>query len=209
MARKTDTACKTETEIFPTRLRELLSCHPVSGEKTSHQKLADALGVKRQTVSYYTQGQSSPEWKNLAKIAEYFHVSTDYLLGLSDVQSVSLNVRELHDKIGLSEAAANELWTLGKHSPRRIAALSRIMEHQNFRGLLDAIAFCSRFGGWKTYFEQSVAIHGESDNYNMDILASSDRAQNRIAAIYAPQYHIGRIADDILTESEKEVQTDG
>lgn len=47
-------------------------------------ELATYLGIKKTTISNYETGYSSPDNENLKKIAQYFGVSTDYLLGLTD-----------------------------------------------------------------------------------------------------------------------------
>lgn len=49
------------------------------------KQLASILGVKPNTVSDYENGTVNPSLKVLLKIAEYFTVSLDYLMGLSDV----------------------------------------------------------------------------------------------------------------------------
>lgn len=47
--------------------------------------IAAALGVTRQVYQPYETGRTLPSVKTILKIAEAFDVSTDYLLGLSDV----------------------------------------------------------------------------------------------------------------------------
>lgn len=61
--------------------------------KTNHltqQKLADALGVSRSTVAMWENGKNEPDNVMLAKIAEYFHITTDELLGLSHEDHVEI-----------------------------------------------------------------------------------------------------------------------
>ncbi len=48
----------------------------------SQRKLGENLGVCNQTVSFWETGQREPNLDDLVKIASYFSVSTDYLLGL-------------------------------------------------------------------------------------------------------------------------------
>ena len=50
------------------------------------QELADALSVKLRTYQGYEYGESYPEVAKLLAIAEFFGVSLDYLMGLSDVR---------------------------------------------------------------------------------------------------------------------------
>ena len=49
--------------------------------KMSQAELADILNVAQQTVASWERGKSSPNYELLQRIADYFHVSTDYILG--------------------------------------------------------------------------------------------------------------------------------
>ena len=50
--------------------------------KESQEELAEALGVKRQLISYWENGERSIRTEMLAAIAKRYNVSADYLLGL-------------------------------------------------------------------------------------------------------------------------------
>lgn len=50
----------------------------------SRAAVADHLGISRQGYGYYESGQRTPSAAVLMRIAEYFNVSIDYLLGTSD-----------------------------------------------------------------------------------------------------------------------------
>ena len=47
----------------------------------SQQKMADVLGISRSAVAMWETGGSEPDNRTLEKIADYFNVSIDYLLG--------------------------------------------------------------------------------------------------------------------------------
>jgi len=47
-------------------------------------ELAKYLGVVRSTICQYEKGNREPDTKTLIRLADYFHVSTDYLLGRCD-----------------------------------------------------------------------------------------------------------------------------
>ena len=54
-------------------------------EKNMEQKaLAKVLGVSEQTISRWENNVVEPDIKSLIKIANYFDVTTDYLLGRVD-----------------------------------------------------------------------------------------------------------------------------
>lgn len=56
-------------------------------EKLLTQKeIADFLGVNYNTVGNYERGSRQPDLNTAKKLADYFKISTDYLLGRSDVR---------------------------------------------------------------------------------------------------------------------------
>lgn len=58
------------------RIRELRK-----ERKLTMKQLGDALGLAESTISQYENEKRSPDVKTWAKMSEFFHVSTDYLLG--------------------------------------------------------------------------------------------------------------------------------
>ncbi len=107
MPRKKEPTCITEKYTFPTRLRELMESYG-----TTQKKLADAIDMRPQTVSLYTTGQSFPDVNTLKKIAEFFNVSADYLLGLTDVKKPDATIQAICEYTGLSEHAVSVLHTV-------------------------------------------------------------------------------------------------
>ena len=59
--------------------------------KLNQRELAQALGVTAGAVGLWETDKRLPDAHMIVKIAQYFNVSTDYLLGLSD----SPNMREI------------------------------------------------------------------------------------------------------------------
>jgi transcriptional regulator with XRE-family HTH domain len=94
---------------FAVNLRELLEKSPRTNERTTYKTLAEHLNVKQQSVSSWANGTTIADTKHLAPIAEYFGVSTDYLLGLTSIKKPDVNEREVSKKYGLCEAALNAL----------------------------------------------------------------------------------------------------
>lgn len=65
--------------MFPVRLKALRM-----QKKLTHQDMADFLGITRQGYSKYENGQSQPDIDTINKLAQFFNVTTDYLLGRTD-----------------------------------------------------------------------------------------------------------------------------
>lgn len=67
------------------RLKELRnSTSNPKGRKISQQEIADIIGTKRSTVSMWELGASDPDTESVKKIAEYFNVTTDFVLGIEE-----------------------------------------------------------------------------------------------------------------------------
>jgi len=89
---------------FPKILRELLDHHPRTNTKTTLKELAEAIGIRQQTVSLYKNGETQPTPETLVKIAEFFGVSVDYLL-----TGISSENKAINEELGLSEDAIDML----------------------------------------------------------------------------------------------------
>ena len=71
--------------MFRTRLREL---RENAGYK-SQQAFADAFGVAQSTVGGWEAGKREPNYATTLKLANFFHVSVDYLLGQTDQKDLA------------------------------------------------------------------------------------------------------------------------
>ena len=68
-----------KNNLFGTRFKDLRI------EKgLSQRKLGEILGFCNQTISFWETGSREPDLDALVKIANYFEVSVDYLLGRED-----------------------------------------------------------------------------------------------------------------------------
>lgn len=99
--------------IFATRLRKLLE-----SQKITMTELAREIGVTRQAVSQYQDGSTQPNAETITNIANYFDVSTDYLLGLADNPTTDKDLNFVAEYTGLSQQIVSmlngELKTLDK-----------------------------------------------------------------------------------------------
>ncbi len=66
-------------ETFSKRLREMMDW-----EDVSTRALSIAIGADRKSVRGWLQGKYFPRWDALIKLANYFKVSLDYLVGLDE-----------------------------------------------------------------------------------------------------------------------------
>ena len=90
---------------FSTKLRKLLK------DKDIRQyELAEAIGVKKSTICTYTKGNSLPKLEIINKIAEYFKVTTNYLLGKTE--ETTYTAEQICNLLGIDEKASEHLYSL-------------------------------------------------------------------------------------------------
>lgn len=87
--------------MFASRLRYLRQ-----SKELNQTQLGEKLGVKKQSVSNWENGNIVPSIDMLIKIADYFHVSTDYLLGRDTPASDGL---ALMDVTGLTQVQVEHI----------------------------------------------------------------------------------------------------
>lgn len=96
------------TNSFPNIFKEL-----IERNNTTIKAVADYVGATRQAVSQYANGKTQPNIDVIIKIAEYFEVTTDFLLGVTPSQkerkpmTVEQAIKELNEqKVALDKHIA-------------------------------------------------------------------------------------------------------
>lgn len=87
--------------------KRIISLREKSGK--SQEEISANLGITQQTLSRYEKGQRQASLDFVVRAAQYFNVSADYLLGLSDVKSLDKDIQIACEVTGLSENAINKL----------------------------------------------------------------------------------------------------
>ena len=91
-------------KVIGNRINTLLAEH-----NKTQKALADKLGVKPNVISYFCKGARTPNTEQLVKIARFFKVSADYLLGFTDNETTNKDLDAFSNSVGLSEKAVNVL----------------------------------------------------------------------------------------------------
>ena len=97
----------TEKNVFSERLTQLREDRGLK-----RQEVADSLEISRASLEYYEKGQRKPDIEVAARIAKYYGVSTDYLVGVSAAQvtaSENETLKTVCDYLGISEASAEQI----------------------------------------------------------------------------------------------------
>ena len=115
---------------FRERLNDLMK-----NEQMSTTEFAEKLGLSRQTVGFYLNGDRIPDALTLRQICERCSVSADYLLGLSDAKSQNIEIQAVCSYLGLSEDAVASLHTDNYDITHSNAELNPFFESDDFHRL--------------------------------------------------------------------------
>lgn len=105
---------------------------------TDTTALRKHLDCTSQTISQYKTGTTRPSLENLCKIAAFYGVSTDYLLGRTTVKTPDMDKRKMCDYSGLTESALEFLHSL-KDNPDYPRLISAMLEDKTFQAILPDI----------------------------------------------------------------------
>jgi transcriptional regulator with XRE-family HTH domain len=92
-----------------------------------NRTIARELGLKESTLSGYLRGERTTPYDVLVQIADYLNVSTDYLLGRTDIPDVPLRLSDSERRLIL------DLRTLRPDQKAVAAQTVRFMAEQNRR----------------------------------------------------------------------------
>ena len=114
--------------------------------KIKTKALAEAIGIKRQSISDYCLGRTTPKYPALVKLADYFGVSCDFLLTGVEPQD-----KQEHQEIGLSGEAIRLLKQC-EHG-QVLAFIDELLSDPEFYSLLsDALKYKASEGSIFEHF---------------------------------------------------------
>ena len=161
--------------------------------------LKEFLGCSLQAINQYKQGTAFPKTENLIKIADFYGVSVDYLLGRTEVRSMDGNIQAAHTLTGLSEVTLNLLneWKQSddrrRYWPDYISAIVEDNESDALFGSLSDIM-------GSALFEAKAWCNGDNN-------LKSHRKDMRIAALWYIAHHMTNIIErQYIAQLERDLQ---
>ena len=95
--------------ILEARLKKLTEEKRDTDYTVSDSRQAAEMGINYNTFYKYLNGTAACPAHNLLKIADYYGVSTDYLLGRTNVRTLDTDIKAACDYTGLSQNAVKIL----------------------------------------------------------------------------------------------------
>ncbi len=143
----------------------------------TQQQLADGVGISKGGLSYYENAGRTPDISILERFADYFGVTTDYLLGRTNAQTQKAKLQAVCNHTGLSDKSVNLLSDLKENSPAQLRVINFLLEQaagdmdivydlddtDNYEGsILNAVVrYLSRYNAYDEYLAESVSSSDE------------------------------------------------
>lgn len=170
------------TNVFKDRLKEL-----IDKSEFNQREVAEEIGISKQTISFYVNGKRLPDIDTVYKLSKFFQISSDYLLGLSDVHSFDLDVKAIHETIGLSDKAIEKLKGYHKYLPGvLIPVLSELIECE---AEPDALSLMEKYNAITTISDeerQDILDYYEDEANNFPYPETGDEP-----FVYVPEFGEG------------------
>jgi len=99
--------CTDVTKSFADRISEMIEKKKKGGKAI--RDIAEESGVPSGSISKYQNDAGEAGINSLVKLASYFGVSTDYLLGLTDIASGNADDMAIEKRLGLSSMTIEKL----------------------------------------------------------------------------------------------------
>lgn len=168
---------------FATRLREIMDNNP----NITQQQVADYLGVTRQSISQYMNGNSQATADKIILLTQFFNVSADYLLGITDIKTADTSVQSVSHYLGVNDKIVEGLkseidFIKSECNPGEEKELFEVLEKMLLSedkiiySMLDSIVNIVTDNDYKTFFSSNVwkeiktlktavSLAGNSDYY--------------------------------------------
>lgn len=103
-------------------------------KKLTQNDMAELLGITRQGYAKYESGSGEPDIKAIDKLANFFNVTTDYLLGRSDIKNPEQMTNE-----GISNEDYEKLTAYQKEVVDFIISRENLFFYDQPQKILDAL----------------------------------------------------------------------
>ncbi len=97
-------------------------------EELTNNQIADGIGIGQAQLSKILNHKIELGISSLVKIARYFHVSTDYLLGLTKLRSTTKEFKTIYEVTGLLDGSITNLANMNKNDKESIYVLNLLLD---------------------------------------------------------------------------------
>lgn len=164
------------------------------GMNRKRQEVADDLGISRSSLEYYEKGKRRPDIEVLVKLADYYGVSADFLIGRTSAKTTDKDLRFVCEYTGLNDMTVSKLHrNIGKsiyHCNQTIDFLLGDQAEYEF------IAFSEELREYREAVTQHSGFMCELDT--MDVEYFKSKYNDKVNSVALSEYRIQKTAQRIM-----------
>lgn len=141
----------------------------------TQDEVSRALSVRRETVKQWENAERHIKATDLIKLSEYYGVSVDYLLGISDIQAVSADVQGAIKTLGISQKAVERIRYVSDHFCEQDGGRDALDSILSSEGLIEAVVMLS------AERKKLLSIADEAQGRYEEIQSGIDIPQEKVA----------------------------
>ncbi len=134
------------------------------------------MWISKGGLSYYENAGRTPDISILERFADYFGVTTDYLLGRTNAQTQKAKLQAVCNHTGLSDKSVNLLSDLKESSPTQLRVINFLLEQAagdmdlvydlddtDYQGsILNAVCrYLNHYKGYDSYLAENISSSDE------------------------------------------------
>ena len=171
------------------------------------QEVADDLGISRSSLEYYEKGKRRPDIDVLAKFADYYGVSADFLIGRTSAKTTDKDLRFVCEYTGLNDVTVAKLHrNIGKPTNHCNQTIDYFLSD---RAEFVFISFSEELKNYREAVTLYSAFIGKLDT--MDVGYFQNTYNDRVNDVALSEYRIQKTAErlmEIFGDPEKSISQD-
>ncbi len=171
------------TEIFGKRLRRLRE-----NRNLTQAQLAKKFNISRTTLGYYESAERTPDIVTLDRIAKFFEVPLDFLMGYNDAQNKENS--SICDSLGISEKSVENIRSVVQSGSNA----NILLEYDGFKDIVELLNKIKTITVGQRYYNERVFPNIEN-NYILDCLFNNSEFQAHIKLLSYIKYATSQIIE--------------
>lgn len=178
------------TKVLSNRLEKLTEEKRDIDYTLSDKKQAEQMSIPYPTFVKYKGNKAECPISTVVKMAEYYGVSTDYLLGRVPNTTVDVNLLAVYEDIGLSPKSVENIRFIFQGGWNA----NILLERDEFKSIVELLNKIKTITVGQRHYNEKIVPNIES-NYLLDELFSGSEFQDHIKLLSYVKYAIAQIIE--------------
>ncbi len=178
------------TKVLSNRLEKLTEVKRDIDYTLSDKKQAEQMDMPYPTFVKYKGDKAECPISTIVKMAEYYGVSTDYLLGRTNIQSTDMNLQKACDYMRITQKSGENIRAITQSGGN----VDILLERNEFKSIVELLNKIKTITVGQRHYNEKIVPNIES-NYLLDELFKGSEFQVHIKLLSYIKYAIAQIIE--------------